>query len=104
MCDDDEGGNAAIAFKKHVSHHIVAIKCKSVDESWNLRKLYTIDHRNIVTLIEAFLWENNLYFVYESIGLSLADILQCPYGLLAEHEIAAICAGVRPFPKMHILH
>lgn len=64
------------------------------EEAWQIEKLYRVSHRNVVPLIECFMWEEQIAFVYESFRVSLDDVLRCPYGPLSQPELASISQGV----------
>lgn len=52
-------------------------------------------HKNVLSLKEAFVNNNNIFFLYAQWGLSLKEIQELsPVFQLGEVEVATICKGV----------
>lgn len=91
---EDQAGPVTLAYRQEPAFPIVAIKerKKTVDDP--MCRLYKTSHPNVVALQEVFLNQNTLYFMYESMVVSLAAIQASPCGNLAAYEIATVCKEV----------
>ncbi len=91
---EGQSDRVTIAYKKELQHPIVAIKQRVHEGGDDLKKIIASCHENIVSLYEAHFHDGNLYFVYESMDVSLSEIQSTPYGTFAEFHIATLCKEV----------
>ena len=89
-----EEEQATVAYRKEPKHPIVAIKHQARPSGDTPKKIITLSHENIVTSFEAYLYDGNLYFIYDLMDVSLAEIQSTPYGTFEEYHIATICREV----------
>ncbi|KAL6716966.1 hypothetical protein ACLMJK_004879 [Lecanora helva] len=94
ILEEAQGDWVTIANAKEPKHPIVVIKRRACPSDDVRQKIIGISHENIVALYEAYLYEGNLYFAYELMDVSLAEMQSTPYGILAEFHIATICKEV----------
>lgn len=94
VLDEDQAGDITVAYKKEIKHPIVAIRRIANARKEDLKKVSRSCHENIVSLHKVHFQKEALYFVYESMDVSLAEIQSTPYGKLAEYHIATICKEV----------
>ena len=94
ILDENQAGRVTIAHKNDPKHPIVVIKQRACAEEARLKKIFRSDHKNVVLLIETYYYNQNLYFVYESMDVSLAEIQSTPYGIFEEFHIATVCKEV----------
>lgn len=83
-----------LAQKSTLSHTMIEIKIRQAEQKKCLKHLESFSHFNIVNLKEAFLADNEMYFVYEWMDVSLADIQCTLSGRLIFYQIATVCKEV----------
>ena len=66
---------------------------KVSSQAW-LSKLSAASHKNIAPLREALYHNSTIYFVYEVLDVSLAQVFATPLGQLKAYEVAAFCCEV----------
>ena len=94
ILSENQAGPVVIAKGRSEDFPSVAIKHRQVSSHWDLRKLLKISHVNVVALLEAFVDDNQLFLIYDSVRVSLKKIHSSPYGPYSEQEISTICKGV----------
>ncbi|KAI9753301.1 MAG: hypothetical protein M4579_005220 [Chaenotheca gracillima] len=94
LVQEKQGGDVTIAYEKVSTFPLVAIRHIKDTLPGRLPHLARTANPNIVTLKEAFLQEESLHIVYETMAVSLSDIQASPRGNLTEYEIAAVCKEV----------
>ena len=60
----------------------------------SVRNILRCSHKKIVALYDAYLENDSLYLIYESVPISLAELQSTQYGDLAAFQIAAVCGEV----------
>ena len=91
---EDQAGEVTIAYKNAIHHQIVVIREYRHNSNNEAKKLSNCGHSNIVDLKEVFRTQDVLFFVYEWIDVSIAEVQSAPYGKFASYQIAAICKEV----------
>lgn len=91
---ESQAGEVTIAYRQEPGHQIVAIRELKPAPDDALKNLRPISHTNVVAFQCAYLYDNVLYFVYEYMDVSLAEIQSTPCGKFASFQIAAICKDV----------
>jgi len=76
---------------------IVAIRRYARKDEESIKYIIRSSHENIVSLQECFVSTDCLYFVYEYIEISLAEIQATPCGALEAYYTAVICQKVKHF-------
>ena len=67
ICRDDEAGAVTIAYVRHSSSEIVAIKERDAVSEKKLDSLERVQHDNVVHFLAAFQEYDHLYLVYKSV-------------------------------------
>ncbi len=91
---EDQDGKVTIAHDHKIHHRIVAIRQQPVQESQRLKQPIRCAHINLVELTGIFQDESSIYFAYEWIDVSVAEVQSAPCGKFASYHIAAICKEV----------
>ncbi|KAL6714252.1 hypothetical protein ACLMJK_007675 [Lecanora helva] len=91
----DEHSQMVVAHKQEISHPIVIAKEHQLTGQQKTANIVRCNHENIVHIIEAYVNESIVTFIYERMDVSLSEIQATPYGQLAAYQIAAICQKVR---------
>ncbi len=94
---EGQGGGITIAHRQALSHPIIAVKEHACSDSQRIKNLVRFSHKNIVSLHEVYIHNERLYFIYECMDVSLAEIQATPYGEFAAFQIATICKEVGIF-------
>lgn len=69
---------------------MIVKEVKVHSQTW-LSRLSASSHKNIVHLREALYHNSAIYFVYEVLDVSLAQVFATPLGRLKAYEVAAFC-------------
>ncbi|KAL8855255.1 MAG: hypothetical protein Q9178_008092, partial [Gyalolechia marmorata] len=88
---EDQAGEVTIAYENEIHHQIVVIREYRHDNKNQAKQLSKGGHSNIVELKEIFRTQSVLFFVYEWIDVSIAEVQSAPCGKFASYQIAAIC-------------
>lgn len=88
---ENQAGEVTIAYRQEPGRQIVAVRELKPAPDNALENLRPISHTNVVTFQCAYLNNNMLYFVYDYMDVSLAEIQSTPCGKFASFQIAAIC-------------
>ncbi|KAL2049561.1 hypothetical protein ABVK25_010140 [Lepraria finkii] len=91
---EDQGGQVTIAHKQEVEHPMIAIRETKIAKSSCVESLAGCLHENIVSLFGAYIDNETIFFVYECMDVTLAEIQSTPYGGLASYQIAVVCKEV----------
>ena len=83
-----------IAHSKKEAHDIVAIKEKKRPSGDAFTGLKRCIHPNIVALYYVYFDKESLFFIYEHVNITIAEIQSSPVGGFASYEIAAVCYEV----------
>ncbi len=94
---EENNGPATIAYQQVDDFPIVAIRRHPRSDHDTTKHIVRSSHKNVLNLQECFVSTDYLYFVYEYVDLSLADIQATPYGALEAYHIAVICQKVESF-------
>ena len=94
---EENNGPATIAYQQVDDFPIVAIRRHARNDQGTTKYIVRSSHENVVNLQECFVSTDCLYFVYEYIEISLAEIQAMPYGALEAYHIAVICQKVEYF-------
>lgn len=86
-----QAGPARFVHSKDDTFSEMIIKEKTVHSKAWLTKLSAISHKNIVPLREVLYHNSTIYFVYEVLDVSLAQVFATPLGRLEAYEVAAFC-------------
>ena len=90
-------GSVTLAHSKDRRHEIYAIRQQKCADTSSIKRLTRFQHDNLVTLHMTYLDDNSLYFLYEPMDVSLAEIQSTPLGALESSHLAAVCIEVRSF-------
>ena len=91
---EDQAGEVTIAYKNAIYYQIIVIREYRYNSNNKAKKLSNCGYSNIVDLKEVFRTQNKLFFVYEWIDVSIAEVQSAPYGKFVLYQIAAICKEV----------
>ena len=89
-----QAGPAKAAYLKDGSFDEMAVKEMKVPNKNLLSQIKSTGHKNIVKLHEAMYYEGSIYFFYEVMDVSLAQVFGTPLGRLLHFEVAAFCKEV----------
>jgi hypothetical protein len=95
---EDQGGQVTITYKQEFQHPIIAIKQTKITKNSCVKSLTGCLHENIVSLQSAYIDNNVVFFVYECMDVTLAEIQSTPFGSLALYQITAVYKEV-PTPN-----
>ena len=102
--DVELGGPVEVAIRKGAPVELVHVRAFSAEASAKALHLSRqLQHRNIVTALEAFTTDNGLYIVFEYMPVSLERIVSSP-AYPDERQLAAILGQVsfcKSFKNMH---
>lgn len=86
---------------------MIVKEVKVHSQSW-LSRLSASSHKNIVHLREALYHNSTIYFVYEVLDVSLAQVFATPLDRLRAYEVAAFCyeilAGIKYIHDLNVVH
>jgi hypothetical protein len=92
LFNENQAGPATIATKIDATHRVAAIKIRTFRHDHGGVTRYS--HPNIVSLLEVFLHNGHIFFVYEPMTIPLSAFLEIPYEDLIAPEIAAVAKEV----------
>ena len=92
VLDEDQAGQATVSLQINTERTVVAIRRQVT--KYHKGRVVSCKHQNIVSLIEAFYFDESFYFVYELMSVPLAALLHMPGPNLRPFEIATICKEV----------
>jgi len=102
--DVELGGPVEVAVRKAPPVELVHVRAFATQAAAKTLHVYRqLQHRNIVTALEAFTTDNSLYIVLEHMPLSLERIVRSP-AYPDERQLAAILGQVsfrNPFKNIH---
>ena len=91
---DDQAGEVTVAHGQKPEHPIIAVKQQKCQDGDAIKRLCSSSHENIVSLYEAYHEGEAVFFVYECMDVSLAEIQSTSHGNLLSFQIAAVCREV----------
>jgi len=91
---ESQDGGITIAHRQALIHPIIAVKEHACSDSQGIKNFVRCSHKNIMSLHEVYVHDERLYFIYECMDVSLAEIQATPYGEFAAFQIATICKEV----------
>jgi len=97
---EEQAGNVTLAHKQELEHPIVVVKQQRCTNSTSVKGVAPCSHENVVSLLEIFYDEDVVFFIYECMDVSLAEIQSTRYGNLASYQIAAVCREVWHLPSI----
>lgn len=103
MYEEDEG-STIIAHKKELTHDVVALRKTTCPAGNGFTGLKRCTHPNIVTLHEIYADRDCLFFMYEQMDVTIAEVQASPVGNFAPYQIAAVCHEGRRTIQTHGLH
>ncbi|PGH19275.1 serine/threonine protein kinase [Polytolypa hystricis UAMH7299] len=90
--EKDQAGTGILAYENVKSFPVVFITEREPPKlKVQLLRLKEISHANIVHLKQAYLSDKSIFFVYESMQASLAQLEGTPYVSFNEADIATVC-------------
>lgn len=92
ILEEFQAGWGTISHLVHAEFPIVFEK--TIQCSGRPERLVTTSHPNLVNLLGFRKEDSNIHLIYESMVVSLAEILASPSPALRPYEIAALCAEV----------
>ena len=92
--DEDQAGPVTVAYQKELDFSIVAIKRCKPPNTHSLKGIMRTSHQNLVRFMEVFLVDGELFTVYESMAVSLAEVQSSLCRIFHAYEIAALCKEV----------
>ena len=95
-----------IAHKQEPEHPIVSVREHECSNEAVIKKIAQCSHENIVHIHEVFVDQNRVFFMYERMDVSIAEVQAGPYGHLQSYQIAAICQKVSKYlatAKIHLI-
>ena len=99
---EGEDGATILAQTQDQKQEVVIIKQSTCQDETTLRRLTQYGHENLVKLYETYLDRSILFFVYERMEVSLAEMSDTPAGPFEESQIATICVEVIPLHRVPI--
>ena len=91
---EHQAGKIIVAYENKIHHQIVVIRERPSRDGQKLRKLKQCSHTNVVELKGTFQTSTSIFFVYEWIDVSIAEVQSAPCGKFPSYQIAAICKEV----------
>ena len=88
---EEDGGKTIIAHKKELGHDVVAVKTTKCPAGNGFTGLKPCIHPNIVALHEIYADRDSLFFVYEQMDVTIAEVQATPVGNFEPYQIAAVC-------------
>ena len=92
IVNEDQAGDVTISLHINAERAVVAVRRQIIP--YCKGRVVSCKHQNIVSLLEAFHFDESFYFVYESMSVPLAALLHMPGPNLRPFEIATICKEV----------
>ena len=90
---EDQAGPVTLAHQIESNFKIVAIRKRNA--AYRKGLITRCSHKNLVALQEVFFRDDNFYFVYEPMAVSLAALQCVPGDKLLAYEIAAVSKEVK---------
>ena len=90
---ENQAGTATLAHGNNPSFPIVAIKCRKCSPE-ELRHVTQCRHENITAFTETYHHDDQIYFIYECVMMSLAEVQSTPCNDFAPYEIAAVSKAI----------
>ena len=91
---DDQAGEVTVAHGQKPKHPIIAVKEQKCRDGDAIKRLCSCSHENIISLYEAYHEGEAVFFIYECMDVSLAEIQSTSHGNLLSFQIAAVCREV----------
>lgn len=93
--EKEQAGVGVVAYENVLTFPVVFIKQKhNLSSKEQLESLKEVRHNNIVHLKQVFLSDASIFFVYEAMRMSLAQLRGSPYVSFNEPDIATVCKEV----------
>jgi serine/threonine protein kinase len=93
--ETDQAGSATLAYEQVPTYPVVLIKQRPMPNlSRHAHRIRKVSHDNVVYLKAVFLHESSLFFVYEEMKASLAQLQGSPYVEFNETDIATVSKEV----------
>ena len=94
VLSEDQAGKVIIAYENKIQHQVVVVREHSSSMTLKADRMKNCAHPNIIDIKGAFHDHTSIFFVYEWIDVSVAEVQAAPCGKFASYQIAAVCKEV----------